>query len=254
MKKTALITGATAGIGEATARLFAANNWQLIITGRRAKRLQSLQKILETEFGVAVLPLVFDVSKSEAVESAVNSIPETFKPIDVLVNNAGLAVGKDLFHEAHISDWERMIDTNVKGLLYMSRLVAPSMVERQQGHIINIGSIAGIEAYKQGNVYCATKFAVDALCQAMRIDMLAHGIKVTSINPGLVETEFSVVRYKGDKQQADNVYTNLTPLSAQDIADTIWYAASRPAHVNINKIVITPRAQANAHNIVRKGW
>ncbi len=248
----ALITGATAGIGKATAEVFAKNGYNLIITGRRKERLDELSNYLKSTYKIDTLNLNFDVRKLSEVESAIKSIPDNWKKINVLVNNAGLAVGLGPIQEGIIDDWERMIDTNIKGLLYITRTLAPIMIENGFGHIINIGSIAGKEVYSNGNVYCATKHAVDALNKAMRIDMLPHGIKVTGIHPGMVETEFSIVRYKGDEEKAKNVYKGLQPLTAEDIADTIYWAASRPAHVNISDLIITPTVQANATNTIRK--
>lgn len=248
----ALITGATAGIGKATAELFAKNGYNVIITGRRKERLEEFSSHLKTNYKVDVLTLNFDVRKLSEVEAAVNSIPADWKKINVLVNNAGLAVGLGPIQEGIVDDWERMIDTNIKGLLYITRTLAPLMIQNGFGHIVNIGSIAGKEVYANGNVYCATKHAVDALNKAMRIDMLPHGIKVTGIHPGMVETEFSIVRYKGDEERAKNVYKGLQPLTAEDIADTIYWAASRPAHVNISDVIITPTVQANATNTIRK--
>ncbi len=248
----ALITGATAGIGKATAELFAKNGYNIIITGRRKERLDDFSAHLKTTYKVDVLSLSFDVRKLAEVETAIASIPADWKKINVLVNNAGLAVGLGPIQEGIVDDWERMIDTNIKGLLYITRTIAPIMIENGFGHIVNIGSIAGKEVYANGNVYCATKHAVDALNKAMRIDMLPHGIKVTGIHPGMVETEFSIVRYKGDEERAKNVYKGLQPLTAEDIAETIYWAASRPAHVNISDLIITPTVQANATNTIRK--
>lgn len=248
----ALITGATAGIGKATAELFAKNGYNIIITGRRKERLDEFSAHLKSTYKVDVLSLSFDVRKLAEVETAIASIPNNWKKINVLVNNAGLAVGLGPIQEGIVDDWERMIDTNIKGLLYITRTIAPIMIENGFGHIVNIGSIAGKEVYANGNVYCATKHAVDALNKAMRIDMLPHGIKVTGIHPGMVETEFSIVRYKGDEERAKNVYKGLQPLTAEDIAETIYWAASRPAHVNISDLIITPTVQANATNTIRK--
>lgn len=245
--KIALITGATAGIGEATALLFAQNGWDLILTGRRTERLQQLaEHIRNSQHKVRTLLLSFDVRNYEQTKKHLEAIPTDWQNIDVLVNNAGLAVGFNDFHEAVIDDWERMIDTNVKGLLYVSRLISPLMVERKKGHIINVSSIAGKQVYSKGNVYCATKHAVDALCKAMRIDLVKHKIRVTSINPGAVETEFSNVRFKGDDARADQVYAGYDPLLAEDVADTIYYAATRPPHVTINELIIMPTAQADS--------
>jgi hypothetical protein len=243
----ALITGATAGIGEATATEFARQGWDVIITGRRKGRLETLARSLQKEFGVDVLPLVFDVRNREETFRILNGLTGKWSSVDVLVNNAGLAAGRDAIDAGDPDDWDRMIDTNVKGLLYVSHCIIPLMRSRKKGHIINIGSIAGKEAYKDGNVYCASKFAVDALSQSMRIDLLAHNIRVTSISPGMVETEFSLVRFKGDEARAGAVYQGLAPLQPQDVADVIWFAVSRPAHVGINDIVITPTAQANSY-------
>ena len=250
-KKTALITGTTAGIGKATAGLFAQHKWNLIITGRRKKRLLALQTTLEKKHGIKVLPLAFDVREQKVVEKHLKELPKEWQAIDVLVNNAGLASGKDLFQNADIQDWEVMLDTNVKGLLYVTRAIIPFMLQHKKGHIINVSSIAGKQVYQSGNVYCASKHAVDALCKAMRIDLLKHQIKVTSINPGLVETEFSIVRYHGDKEKAAKVYEGYQPLTAEDVADTIYYAATRPRHVNINEIILTPATQANSFYYIK---
>lgn len=248
----AFITGATAGIGQATAELFAKNGYNIIITGRRKERLDEFSKQLKSKFNVDVLSLNFDVRNVKEVERAINSIPSEWKKINVLVNNAGLAVGFNSIQEGDIDDWERMIDTNIKGLLYMTRNISPIMIQNGFGHIINLGSIAGKEVYANGNVYCATKYAVDALNKSMRIDLLPHNIKVTAINPGMVETEFSIVRFKGDVERAKNAYKGIQPLVAEDIAETIYWVASRPAHVNINDIVIMATAQANATTSIRK--
>ena len=243
--KTILITGATSGIGEATANLFAENGYQLIITGRRKEKLEQLANTLSSQYNCPVMALNFDIADQKACENAINSLPPQFKKIDVLLNNAGLAAGLNPIQEGLLSDWESMIDINLKGLLYITRLVAPIMTAQRSGHIVNISSVAGKENYANGNVYCATKHAVDSLSQTMRIDLLQHGVKVTNIAPGMVETEFSLVRFKGDDKRAKNVYVGLTPLSAHDIAEAIYWAVSRPDHVNISDIVITPKAQAN---------
>jgi NADP-dependent 3-hydroxy acid dehydrogenase YdfG len=248
----ALITGATAGFGKATAELFAANGYQVIITGRRKTRLDVLERQLKEKYQTKVLSLCFDVRSATETKNALNSIPTEWQAIDVLVNNAGLAAGLGAIQNGSLDDWEQMIDTNVKGLLYVTRIVSPWMAQRNKGHIINIGSIAGKEVYANGNVYCATKHAVDALTKAMRIDLLPHGIRVTQIAPGMAETEFSIVRFKGDEDRAKNVYKGLKPLTADDIAETIFWCASRPAHVNINDIVIMPTAQANSTTSIRK--
>jgi len=246
------ITGATAGIGQATAELFAKNGYNIIITGRRKDRLATFSEHLKSTYKIDVLSLNFDVRNVKEVESAINSIPSEWKKINVLVNNAGLAVGISPIQEGIIDDWERMIDTNIKGLLYMTRAIAPIMIQNGFGHIVNLGSIAGKEVYANGNVYCATKYAVDALNKSMRIDLLPHNIKVTAINPGMVETEFSVVRFKGDVERAKNAYKGIQPLLPEDIAETIYWVATRPAHVNINDIVIMTTAQANATTSIRK--
>ena len=251
MSKIALITGATAGIGEACARLFAEQQYDLILLARRNERLDSLAEELSTEFGVKVKTLVIDVRQKEAVQK-LEKLPEEWKKVDVLINNAGLSRGLDPINAGDTDDWDVMIDTNVKGLLYVTKIVSNWMIKYRSGHIINIGSIAGKETYINGNVYCATKYAVDSLNQAMRIDLLPHKIKVTGIHPGAVETEFSEVRFKGDKERAKKVYDGFEPLHAQDIAETIWFAVSRPAHVNINDMIVLPTAQANTTHILRE--
>jgi 3-hydroxy acid dehydrogenase/malonic semialdehyde reductase len=251
-EKIILITGATAGFGKATAFKFAEHGWNIIITGRRQDRLDAIESEITKTFAVKVLSLCFDIRNRKDVEQVINDIPHDWKKIDVLVNNAGLAQGLSLIHEGDIDDWETMIDTNVKGLLYVSRQVMPIMVAQGFGHIINLGSIAGKQAYLKGNVYGATKFAVDAISKSMRIDLLPHGIKVTNISPGACETEFSLVRYKGDAERARKVYEGFTPVSATDVADVIFFAATRPAHVVLNEIEITPLAQANAYYIVKQ--
>jgi 3-hydroxy acid dehydrogenase / malonic semialdehyde reductase len=244
MEKIALITGATSGIGMATARKAAQLNYHVIITGRRSDRLVALQGDLE-KTGIQVKPMCFDVQNREASIQAWNDLPEAWKRVDVLVNNAGLAAGYDPIDKGSWADWEQMIDTNIKGLLTMSQLVIPGMIERKKGHIINLSSIAGMEVYANGNVYCATKHAVSALTKAMRIDLLPHQIKVSSIAPGMVETEFSVVRYHGDQEKADKVYKGLTPLYAEDVADAIEFMITRPAHVNVNEMLLMPTRQAS---------
>ena len=251
MKKLALVTGATSGIGKATAMRLAENGYSLILTGRRTEILEAVKKEAEIKYKAEVLALNFDVRDKEAVEKAIESLPERWRKIDVLVNNAGLAVGLNHIQDGIVDDWERMIDTNIKGLLYITRAVAPLMIERGSGHIINIGSIAGTEVYENGNVYCASKHAVEAITKGMRIDLLKEGIKVTGIRPGMVETEFSNVRFKGDDEMAKKTYQGITPLFAEDIADTILFVLSRPAHVNINDIVVMPTAQASATNVNR---
>lgn len=251
MNKIALITGATSGIGQATALKAAEAGFDLIITGRRAARLEELAKAIRQK-GTDVLTLNFDVRQPDEVQQAIDHLDGKWRNIAVLVNNAGLAVGVNPIQDGILEDWERMIDTNVKGLLYVTRAVAPLMIANNTGHIVNIASIAGKEVYPGGNVYCATKHAVDALSRAMRTDMLKHNIKVTNIAPGMVETEFSLVRYKGDAEAAKNVYKGMTPLSNDDIADTILFAITRPAHVCLNDIVIMPTAQANSRDVNRK--
>ncbi len=247
MNKIALITGASSGIGLATAKIFAEKNYDLIITGRRKERLDKLRKeLLKNNNQIRVLALAFDVrSLSEVVENLGN-LDRDWQNIDVLLNNAGLAVGLNHIEEGVIDDWERMIDTNIKGLLYVTRVVSQGMVKRGKGHILNIGSIAGKEVYENGNVYCATKHAVDALSRSMRIDLVEHGIKVSNIAPGLVKTEFSDVRFKGDKEKAEVPYKGIKPLSGEDIADVIYYCVSLPDHVNIDDVLIMPTAQASA--------
>lgn len=246
MRKIALITGATAGFGKAIAERLAKEGYNLIVTGRRKERLDELKTRLETGHKVEVLPLSFDVRSYDEVEKNLGNLPAGWKNIDVLVNNAGLAVGLNPIHEGVVDDWERMIDTNVKGLLYVTRVISPGMVARKSGHIVNIGSIAGREVYPNGNVYCATKHAVAALSQAMRIDMLKYGIKTTLVAPGFAETEFSLVRFKGDEKRAAKVYDGLIPLDAEDIADAVYYALSVPDHVDIQDVLVMPKVQGNA--------
>ncbi len=243
--KNVFITGATSGFGEAIARTLAKQNVKMIITGRTEAKLMQVAREIEATTQTKVLPLVFDVRDYDACVKAVNSIPEDFRDVDVLVNNAGLAVELDPVHEGAIEDWERMIDTNIKGLLYITRLISPWMVERKQGHIINLGSTASHEVYYGGNVYCATKHAVNALTKGMRTDFLKYGIKVTQISPGACETNFSVVRFHGNKEKADKVYEGYDPLVAQDIADVVEFVLSRPPHVCLNEIIMTPTAQFN---------
>lgn len=245
MTRTILITGATSGFGKSTAYRFAANGYRLIITGRRKKLLDELRNDLMEKHQVEVLSLCFDVRRLTEVNNAIENLPLEWRKIDILVNNAGLASGLGTIQNGLIEDWDKMIDTNVKGLLYVTKAVAPLMIERNSGHIVNIGSIAGKEVYANGNVYCATKHAVDALTKAMRIDLLKHGIKVTQIAPGAAETEFSLVRFHGDAQKAKAVYDGFKPLQPEDIADAIWYVSTLPPHVNINDMVIMPTAQAS---------
>ncbi|MDQ3536614.1 MAG: SDR family NAD(P)-dependent oxidoreductase [Bacteroidota bacterium] len=244
MNKVIFITGATSGIGEATARLLSKNNFDLILCGRREARLQELKEELNKEVNVHTLN--FDVRDREATFKAIQSLPDNFKKIDILINNAGNAHGMAAIQDGDLNDWEHMIDINIKGFLYVSKAVVPGMVERKAGHIVNIGSIAGKEVYPGGNVYCATKFAVDALNKGMLIDLHQHGIKVSAVNPGLVETEFSMVRFKGDEAKSKKVYEGMTPLKGEDIADIILFIITRPAHVNLNDVLVLPAAQAGA--------
>lgn len=242
--KTAFITGATSGIGKATAELFAKNNIRLILCGRRTERLDELQKELSKLTEVTTLQ--FDVSKRNEVELAIKSLPENFKNIDILLNNAGNAHGLSTIQDGDIDDWDAMLDINVKGLLYVSKAIIPSMIKNNTGFIVNIGSIAGKEVYKNGNVYCASKFAVNALNKSMRLDLNEHNIRVSAIHPGLVETEFSDVRFKGDTERAKIVYQGFKALQAEDIADIINFVVTRPYHVNIEDLVVYPTAQASA--------
>ena len=247
MKPIALITGATSGIGEATARILAPK-YRLIITGRRSERLDQVKNELDTE----VITLNFDVRDREAVNHAIENLPAEWQEIDVLINNAGNAHGLAPIQDGSVDDWDAMIDINVKGLLYVSKAIIPGMVSRKKGHIINIGSVAGIEAYPNGNVYNASKFGVNAISQGMRLDLNPHNIKVSEIKPGLVQTEFSEVRFKGDKEKADKVYQGFDALRAVDIAETIEFILSRPAHVNIADMLVFPSAQASATMVNKK--
>jgi 3-hydroxy acid dehydrogenase / malonic semialdehyde reductase len=252
MHRITMITGATAGIGEACAHKFAAQDHDLIITGRRSDRLEALATVLRTSYGRAVQALAFDVRVREQVEAAWNALPADWRAVEILVNNAGLAAGREPLQEGDPDDWDAMIDTNVKGLLYVTRMVLPGMVAAQRGHIINMGSVAGREVYPSGNVYCASKFAVEGLSRALRLDVAQHNIKVTTISPGLVETEFSMVRFKGDQAKSDAVYQGIDPLTGADIAEMVWFAASQPAHICINDINITCTAQASSTMVVRR--
>lgn len=252
MKKIILVTGATSGFGKAIALRFAREGHDVIVTGRRKELLENLAKNIITCHHVEALPLCFDIRNPEAVEKAIKDLPPRWRKIDVLVNNAGLAVGLSSIQEGTIDDWERMIDTNVKGLLYMTRQVAPLMVANGKGHIINIGSIAGKEVYPNGNVYCASKFAVDALTKGMRIDMLPHGIKVTQVAPGAAVTEFSLVRFKGNAEKAQAVYDGYTPLKPEDVAEVVYYVTTLPDHVNINDLVIMCTAQGSSMHFNKK--
>lgn len=245
MSKIILVTGASSGFGKAIAEKFAAGGWNLILTARRKEKLEAVAADLEKQFGIKTLSFIFDIQDKNAVVENLGNLPTEWQAIDILVNNAGLALGRDSFLDADLNDWETMIDTNVKGLLYASKAVLPYLI-KQQGHIINIGSTAGKEVYKDGNVYCATKHAVDAISKAQRIDLLPYKIKVTSIHPGAVETDFSLVRFKGDESKAAAVYAGYAPLKAEDIADTTWYVANVPKHVCINDVVMTCVAQANS--------
>ena len=244
MSKIALVTGATSGIGKATAQILAKNNYKIILCGRREDRLLDLKN--ELSAFTDVYTLSFDVRDKKAVFESINSLSEEFSKIDVLINNAGNAHGLDSIQNGDLDDWDAMIDINVKGLLYVSKAIIPKMIEQKSGHIINIGSIAGKEVYPNGNVYCASKHAVDALNQAMRIDLNPYGIRVGGIHPGAVETEFSEVRFKGDSERAANVYKGFEPLRAEDIADIIHFVVSRPYHVNIADLIVLPTAQASA--------
>lgn len=246
MNNIILITGATAGFGEAVAHKFAQNKWNIIITGRRQERLVALEHLLKENYQVEVLSLGFDVRAIDQVQSAIAGLPEKWRKIDVLLNNAGLAAGRGPIQEGETDDWELMIDTNVKGLLYMMRAVSPLMIANQKGHIINVASLAGWETYGGGNVYCGTKHAVRAISRAARVDLLPHQVKVSVVSPGAAETEFSLVRFKGDEQKAAAVYEGYQPLKAEDIAESIYFMATQPPHVNIEEILILPTAQANA--------
>ena len=244
MNKTAFITGATSGIGKATAEIFAKNNIRLILCGRRAERLKELQNELSKLTEVTTLQ--FDVSKRTEVEAAMNALPENFKQIDILINNAGNAHGLSTIQDGNVDDWDAMLDINVKGLLYVSKAIIPQMIENNNGFIVNIGSTAGKEVYKNGNVYCASKFAVNALNKSMRLDLNEHNIRVSAIHPGLVQTEFSEVRFKGDIERAETVYKGYKALQAEDVADIIHFVITRPYHVNIEDLVVFPKAQASA--------
>lgn len=252
MQKIVVITGATSGIGEACAKKYAAARYSLILAARRSDRLLALADALQKQYNVKVLPVVLDVRDRNAVASAFGSLPSEWQKINILINNAGLAAGKDDFEDAQLDDWDTMVDTNLKGLAYIAKAVASLMIKNGGGHIINIGSTAGKEVYAQGNMYCATKHAVVALSEGMRIDLLPHGIKVTTVNPGATETEFSMVRFKGDATAADKVYEGIQPLTGNDVADVIFYCSSLPAHVCINDLVMTCTQQANSFYFHRK--
>jgi len=250
--KITLITGASSGIGKACAEVFAKEKSNLILTARRIERVKVLAKKLEKEHGIKIKCLKLDVRDYEQVEKTINSLESNWKKIDILINNAGLSRGLDKIHEGKKEDWDEMIDTNIKGLAYVTRHVLPLMVKRKKGHVINIGSTAGHDVYPAGNVYAATKFAVKALSQSTRYDVLDKGIKVSSVDPGMVETEFSIVRFRGDKERAKKVYTGIKPLSPNDVAETVLFCATRPQNVNINQVILTPLAQASSTQIIRK--
>lgn len=250
--KIVLITGASSGIGKSCAREFAKLKSKLILIARRKEKLDAFAEELKKEFQVEILTFKVDVRNFDEVKNFYENLPEEWKQIEILVNNAGLARGLEKFYEGNVDSWNEMIDTNIKGLIYVSRVVVPQMVERESGHIINIGSTAGHDTYPMGNVYAATKFAVKALSQSFRIDLLDKGIKVSSVDPGMVETEFSIVRFSGDEERAKKVYQGLVPLTPDDVADAVVYCATRPKHVNINNIILTPLAQASSNFVVRK--
>ncbi|KAF5049626.1 NADP-dependent 3-hydroxy acid dehydrogenase YdfG [anaerobic digester metagenome] len=252
MNKVVFITGATSGIGRACAYRFASEKYDIILSGRRVERLTALAAELEDKFGIAAFSLPLDVRQQADVASAITKLPEHFSRPDILINNAGLALGLSPLHEGDPAHWDTMIDTNIKGVLYMSKALLPGMIERKRGHIINIGSIAGREAYANGNVYCATKAAIDSLTKSMRMELLPFGIKVTQIAPGAVETEFSEVRFSGDTDRAKSVYKGFEPLREEDIANVVYFAASLPPHVNINDLLIMPTAQASGSMIHRE--
>lgn len=253
MAKTVLITGATSGFGKAFAAKFAANGYRLIITGRREDRLQAIKDELTAAHNTEILTLHFDVQDRNATFKAIESLPAAWQQIDVLINNAGLALGRDYVDEANLDDWETMIDTNLKGLMYVTKAALPFLISNKNAHIINIGSTAAKEVYEKGNAYCATKSAVEAISKGMRIDLLRHGVKVTAIHPGAAETEFSTVRFKGDESQAAKVYDGFQPLSAEDVADVVFYTTTLPRHVCINDLVLTCTAQANSLYFYKQG-
>lgn len=250
--KIVFITGASSGIGKACAEAFAKKGAKLILCARRLDRLNEIRKYLVKKYRSQVLIIELDVRKLRDVKKVINALPAEWRQINILLNNAGLARGLNKFYEADINHWEEMIDTNVKGLLYVTRTILPNMIKKQSGHIINIGSTAGHEVYPMGNVYCATKYAVKALSQSLRVDVLDKNIKVTSVDPGMVLSEFSKVRFDGDDKRAEKVYNGVTPLSPKDVAEAVVFAASRPAHVNINEIILTPVCQASSTQIYRK--
>ena len=250
--KVVFITGASSGIGKACAEVFASEKANLILAARRYEKLKEFADELVDRYGIKIKVIELDVRNFEAVKKAFDGLEDNWKNVDVLVNNAGLARGFDKIYEGNLTSWEEMIDTNLKGLLYVTRNVLPRMVDRKKGHVINIGSTAGHEVYPNGNVYCATKFAVNALTKGIRMDCLEHGIKVSTVDPGMVETEFSIVRFSGNQERAEKVYEGLEPLTAADIADAVVYCATRPSHVNINEMILTPLAQASSTQVIRK--
>lgn len=251
MNKTVLITGATSGIGRACAQQFAREKYRLIITGRREDRLRDLKNELEKTNSAEVISLCFDVRNQSEVQAALKNLPEAWQNIDILINNAGLAAGKDPIQSGKRENWERMIDTNIKGVLYVSEQIIPQMIARNSGHIVNVSSTAGKETYPGGNVYCATKHAVEAITEGMRQDLLAHNIRVSRVCPGMVDTEFSLVRFDGDQQKADATYQGMQPLKPEDVADAIYYMVTRPPHVCVNDLVLLPTAQANSYLVHR---
>lgn len=253
MARIVLITGATSGFGKACAEKFASEGYDCILNGRREDRLLELKSSLEKKYSINVLALVFDVQDQQKIFSSIQSIPANWQKIDILINNAGLALGRDYFDEASLDDWNTMIDTNLKGLVYVTKATLPFMIKNKKGHIINIGSTAGKEVYEKGNVYCASKHAVDAVSQSMRIDLLRHHIKVTAVHPGAAETEFSMVRFKGDEETAKKVYDGFKPLSGEDVAEVVYYTTTLPAHVCINDLVMTATQQANSFYFNRSG-
>jgi len=250
--KVVFITGASSGIGKACAEVFASEKANLILAARRYEKLKEFADELVDRYGIKIKVIELDVRNFEAVKKAFDGLEDNWKNVDVLVNNAGLARGFDKIYEGNLTSWEEMIDTNLKGLLYVTRNVLPRMIDRKKGHVINIGSTAGHEVYPNGNVYCATKFAVNALTKGIRMDCLEHGIKVSTVDPGMVETEFSIVRFSGNQERAEKVYEGLEPLTAADIADAVVYCATRPSHVNINEMILTPLAQASSTQVIRK--
>ncbi|MDC1067604.1 SDR family NAD(P)-dependent oxidoreductase [Candidatus Kapabacteria bacterium] len=252
MSKNIIITGASSGIGKASAIKFASMGYNVAITGRRKENLEELSEYIENEFEIEVKTLNFDIRSNKETEINISSLLNEWQNIDLLLNNAGLAAGFDEFPKSDVNDWEQMIDTNIKGLLYISKIVSEKMVSQNFGHIINVGSIAGYNVYPKGHVYCASKYAVRALTEGMREDLIQHNIKVSSINPGMVETEFSLVRLKGSESAAKNVYQGLEPLKPEDVAETIYFMSSQPDHVNLADVTILPKAQANAHYTYRK--